>query len=578
MLLIKFGLFFLSIIGYILFFRNQFKVKVEFAPAIVCASCSGIMFLAGILNLMPITVAIIFVIGIALLLQNIKKSINDKRTWIIICLWLLVLGYFAVLLRGAILTHYDNFSHWALVVKCMLMNDRMPNFADKLITFQAYPLGSSLWIYFVCKVIGTTEACYMFAQVIMLISFIFPLTVWINKKNIYLCIIPILYAIYSLSSNVAITNLLVDTLMPLAGVAAFCIIEYERDMPQKTMFETLPLFIFLIQVKNSGIFFIAICIIYWLSVSRQQIIRQRKLLFQYLGIDVITPFFTFVLWKKHVEIVFANGEVSKHAMSISNYRSVFFEKTNDVIFNIGKKMMSAVFDFSSWNSTSGIWVMIAITAILLIAVIHCAIKRGVTSQFVKAIFGIWGVYFIYMVSVFAMYIFSMPLEEAENLASFGRYAASVIIFIYGIANTILLKEWSNNGMAIIKIMPVLIMLFIVFKLGSETEPLYKKMNTEGTIRKKFQDVVTKYEVEHGKKYVIYITKNDSGYMYYISRYELWSTTVSVISGGNIEDHEQDIGNADYLIICESNDATDSYLKDNNLQQYIGKSEVSIKLQ
>lgn len=578
MLYIKFGLFFLSIIGYILFFRNQFKVNVEFAPAIVCAACSGIMFLAGILNLMPITVVIIFVIGIALLLQNIKKSINDKRTWIIICLWLLVLGYFAVLLRGDIFIHYDNFSHWALVVKCMLMNDRMPNFADEIITFQAYPLGSSLWIYFVCKVIGTTEACYMFAQVIMLISFIFPLTVWISKKNIYLCVIPILYAIYSLSSNVAITNLLVDTLMPLAGVAAFCIIEYERDMPTKAMFEILPLFIFLIQVKNSGIFFIAICIIYWLIVSRQQIKEKRKLLYQYLGIDAIIPFFTFILWKKHVEMVFANGEVSKHAMSISNYKRVFYEKTNGVIFNIGKKMMSAVFDFSSWNSESGIWVMIAITVILLIAFIHCAIRRGATNQFGKAIFGIWGIYFIYMVSVFAMYIFSMPLGEAENLASFGRYSVSVIIFIYGIASTILLKEWSNNGMAIIKIMPVLIMLFIVFKLGTETKPLYNKMNTEGTIRKQFQEIVTKDDVEHGKKYVIYMTRSDSGYMYYISRYELWSTAVSVISGDNIEEYKHDIDSADYLIIWESDDAINSYLEDNNLRQYIGKSQVSIKLQ
>lgn len=578
MIYIKFGLLFLPIIGYILFLRNQYKVNTEFAPAIVCASCSVIMFLAGILNLMPITAAIIFIIGTALLLQNIKKCINDKRTWIIIGLWLLVLGYFAVLLRGAILTHYDNFSHWALVIKYMLMNDRMPNFADEIITFQAYPLGSSLWIYFVCKVIGTTEACYMFAQVIMLISFILPLTVWINKKNIYLCVIPVLYAIYSLSSNVAITNLLVDTLMPLAGVAAFCIIEYERDIQQKTMLEILPLFIFLIQVKNSGIFFISICVIYWLIVSRQQIMKQRKLLYQYLVIDVIIPFFTFILWKKHVEMVFANGEASKHAMSISNYKRVFYEKTNDIISNIGNRMMSAVFDFSSWNSTSGIWVMTAITAILLIAMIHCIIRRGAASQFVKTIIGIWGIYFLYMFSVFAMYLFSMPLGEAENLASFGRYAVSVIIFIYGVANSILLKEWSNNGMAIIKIMPVLIMLFIVFKLGTETKPLYKKMDTEGTTRKQFQEMIEKYGVEREKRYVIYITEYDSGYMYFMSRYELLSTMVGVINGGNIEEYKQDIDNADYLIIWESNNATDSYLKNNNLQQYIGKGHISIKLQ
>lgn len=74
MLYIKLGLFFLSIIGYILFLGNKFKVNAEFAPAIVCTACSGIMFIAGILNLMPITAIIIWLMGIVLIVKNIKKA------------------------------------------------------------------------------------------------------------------------------------------------------------------------------------------------------------------------------------------------------------------------------------------------------------------------------------------------------------------------------------------------------------------------------------------------------------------------------------------------------------------------
>ena len=39
--------------------------------------------------------------------------------------------------------HYDNFSHWAVVVKYMLATNRIPDAASAIIDFKSYPLGSS---------------------------------------------------------------------------------------------------------------------------------------------------------------------------------------------------------------------------------------------------------------------------------------------------------------------------------------------------------------------------------------------------------------------------------------------------
>lgn len=45
--------------------------------------------------------------------------------------------------RGRMFVWYDNFSHWALVVKNMLLTDRFPTFLDTRIIFQEYPMGSA---------------------------------------------------------------------------------------------------------------------------------------------------------------------------------------------------------------------------------------------------------------------------------------------------------------------------------------------------------------------------------------------------------------------------------------------------
>ena len=41
-------------------------------------------------------------------------------------------------------------------------------------------------------------------------------------------------------------------------------------------------------------------------------------------------------------------------------------------------------------------------------------------------------YIIYQISLFYMYLFSMPLFEAKNLAGYTRYHRTIILFEYGI--------------------------------------------------------------------------------------------------------------------------------------------------
>ena len=189
-LFIKFTLFFASFTGYLMLLTCRYKLRLEFAPLCYCAFVSNVMFIAGLLNCMGEMAFILYMGGLILLGWNLRCRYNalkeefiKKRNIVIYMTLVVTLLYFSWLLRGSKMLHYDNFSHWGIVVKAMLRNNRMPNFKDAMIGFQAYPLGSSLFIYYVCKILGTTEACFLWGQMLILVSSLFTLAIFIKKKT-----------------------------------------------------------------------------------------------------------------------------------------------------------------------------------------------------------------------------------------------------------------------------------------------------------------------------------------------------------------------------------------------------------
>lgn len=155
MLILRNSIFLISLLGYFIFLNKKYKIEAEFIPAIFVASCSTLMFIAGLLNIMVIMTILITIIGLILFFYNIKyiPNIAKKRAGIVFVIYFSIIIYFMFLLNGEHFTHYDNFSHWVTVIKSMLINNRMPNFLDSMIQFQSYPLGSSIFIYYYCKVV-----------------------------------------------------------------------------------------------------------------------------------------------------------------------------------------------------------------------------------------------------------------------------------------------------------------------------------------------------------------------------------------------------------------------------------------
>ena len=180
----------LSMFGYGLFLYKRFNIKAELIPVTVFSAITVIMYAAGLLNVMYSATLLVLAAGLflfAYLIATKNIRLLDFKGIFTPGIIVFLVGCAAVffLYRGARLYHYDNFSHWGLIVKHMWLKNRLPNFSDTVISYKTYPPGSAVFIYYITKIIGKSEGKMLIAQNILLLSCALTLFAFIkNKKRV----------------------------------------------------------------------------------------------------------------------------------------------------------------------------------------------------------------------------------------------------------------------------------------------------------------------------------------------------------------------------------------------------------
>lgn len=562
----------------------QHKIPFEFMPAIIGASISSLMIVAGLLNCFKLMICFVILAGAISAVWSIIRIVNNgifttikSRNFTVLCIWCLLLLYFAILVKGAHFVHYDNFSHWALVVKEMLASNRMPNFQDSIIMFKSYPLGSAVFVYFVCKVIGcNAEWLQMLAQIVLLVSFLLPIVAFVNKKNIHISIIVPVFVAFSFVFIISIYDLLVDTLMPLAGIALISFLIYSDgettlDVKCAVVF-SLPLFFFLIHVKNSGIYFALIGWIYlYFTFRKKEITVKAKRLFAL--VDICIPLLSLYLWKKHVDFVFANGNMAKHSMSLANYSQIFAQKTKDDFISIFIEMMSHMMDLSQKYNQ----VLLCIVLIMICTFFAAKYLRVDTKGILLSGLSMLAIFIVYFAFVYAMYVFSMPLGEALKVAGFSRYISTVVLYLYGLCVICVLRVYPEiNPNRFAALMCVILCFCPLFLMRTSLNVFVTKQDYESTDRYKIQQLLSRVNVTDNRAYAIY-NEHDAGYLYYVTRYETGSNLVSKFGPSDFIQNVYKLETYDYLIIWTQDEIVRGYLQENGLAEYISDTPVIVSL-
>ncbi|WP_100665666.1 hypothetical protein [Leuconostoc citreum] len=118
------------------------------------------------------------------------------------------------------------------------------------------------------------------------------------------------------------------------------------------------------------------------------------------------------------------GGLSKHQVNLEAYQKQLGNETQNIISDIAQKFISQIFGGNSL-STKG---LVLVNIILLVAwgIIRFGLKKKVAI--VKVAMLLNTITFFYYLSLFIMYIVSMPYSEAIQIAGFERYMSSIIVF------------------------------------------------------------------------------------------------------------------------------------------------------
>ncbi len=583
-------LLFCSFSGYMLFISAKQKLQTEFIPVFVFSAIGCAVYFFGLAGCLLPGSVILLTAGVILSgfcsyrIIVRKLYLNLRLTLFQLAFMAGSLLFFHVLLISRLI-HYDNFSHWALVIKLMLSYNAFPEASSALIDFKNYPLGSSSFIYYICRFAGKSQPIMLAAQGILIFSCFYAVFGVITETKRFL-----LYAFLAAGCStlsifnftIRINSLLVDFLLPVYSLVLFVIAyKYQRNM-RKACITMIPIAGFLMIIKNTGVIYAGagfLFLIYlWVKNRVKPLWRSGLTVFLSMG-AAFTPS---ILWNLHVAAAFRGAE-NKFDISAGSIQNIYSVKSPEEVRQIISLFIKSVLDITS-RPTIGV---IGFNIAAVTAGIFASVVLKKKWNLWKALIALNIVLIAYYLGILALYIFSMPLDEAIRLAGFERYASSIVILFAGGLILCATVDMEHSFYYKISDMPayrafksveskiryqegiILCTALAITLLMSEYNGMLTIERTYGTtLPYKVYKVTGDRWYPGGRadesRYLFYASDADGQvtdyYLQYIAKYMLYAPNVDGICGFYEDNLIHLLGSYDYLVIVESDTSAEYLMK------------------
>lgn len=433
----------LSFWGYFFLVYRFGRVRIWFVPLTCMAGISLALFFGGLLDVLPAASALVFWGGLAGFAVFAGFWIRAKagRLRLSLCGVCFLAGTagFALLSLTLRLVHYDNFSHWALIVKYLLSAERFPGADTALIPFRDYPPGASLFIYYVCRFAGHAQGVMLLAQNSLIFACFYAVFGIVKERRRFL-----LYSFLGmgcallsyLNLTIRINSLLVDFLLPLLAMAS-AVVSY-RCAGEKGKLCVLQIILlgFTGIVKTTGVFFAAAAGVYALVRMLWPVkndIRSRTKCFAagkpgrvLYGFVMICGAALFpLLWQYHLHTDLAGFEGK---FELGKTAGEYGAPVEEALYGqVRKSFFEAALDPSGRAVRVFFLCMVLAAAAVLYARVRLK-KRWYLGLVLPAVMAVTALYYAGMLY---MYLHSMPAEEALRMAGFERYACSAAVLFAG---------------------------------------------------------------------------------------------------------------------------------------------------
>lgn len=548
--IIKFIFFIVSLVGYTSFMRLMTSIS-KYHIYIVVMSCQvAILYLSSLVNILFPTSLMIYFLGILLFIYSSVKAkgltIGNllKHTNFVTFGMLFYVGIYIVTLWNQSLLHYDNFTHWATIVKFLYLEDRLPAVADRIISYNTYPVGSSLYLYYITKYVGFSDGIMLVGQFLIIAAAQFTIF-GVVKDRRRLLPNAIIFASFGvmtyLNFSIRFNNLLVDLLIAVLAISAISILFLqEYDFFQSSFLISIIL-AFLVLVKTSALFFVICIIMSHMMTSIQNDEYEKNVKFYLSSLLLFIPIIFNQLWGTHVKDVFAGMASKKHEIVAGSIASVLEGNLSTNQHIILSHYIKTVFSIHTLTSLQII--VIFSSFILFTLIIGIKFKIWKTNLIVLSTSVLMTI--LYYFGNLIMYLTAMPVEEAKRIAGFERYILTIIVihffvFIiqgvrqiddvfyektYAKRNNKSFKNFTNK-----KLYENTTLFAILIFLGfiiSDTNGMVK----QNTLQPKEQLILKRLSkeknYEEGKFLIVSDNKElvDNYFLSYYSRYQLWNSKV-----------------------------------------------------
>lgn len=425
--------------------RQRFERTLPTAVLLIIA----VLYAFGILGALAAGVVFVLALAAVSLLYAIWQAFRRPQALALAVATpgtVLFLLLFAVLCAGhtgRLVSGWDEFSHWGLVVKNMVALDSLGYHPASTVLFAGYPPGISLFQYLWIKLgPGFTEADLYRAYGVFMVAMLLPCLAqseW-RRPGAALLMLSLLLMTPILAEPAAYTTLYVD---PLLGVAFAHILlvsfQEDRSSAWRTLDLSLSVFV-LALIKTSGVGLAAIALVILIIDALFRLRRDRSRsapvrALAPLGCMLAALLAAKLSWDLTLSLTQTSQAWPTDRLSLSALRDYLGGAAPAYQYATTDYFVSALFQRPLLQGLLGV----SFAACLALAALwawlpgrlYPADGRSTRHRALSLGLVLGGV--LYALSLWALYAFTFFTDEAVGLASFARYMGTYVVGACGAA-------------------------------------------------------------------------------------------------------------------------------------------------
>lgn len=530
-----------SFVGLCAALRSLLKLDRFVAPYAASCGVIAVLMLTGMANMLQVGFFALYIAGfLGLIYTYFIRRVKPDFPLI----GLLVVFSAALIWRfyACPLHHCDDISHWGLVARTILKNNAFPDVTTPTIKFQAYPVGSAAFIYYICRTLENSEGMYVIAQSFLMGLSFLPMLAHIrgNRRRLY----PVAAAafLFLFQRNQYAVNLQVDWLLPFLALGALAGVTAHRDALSQAAIVAFLSIISIVYIKNSGMFF-ALCTVLALvwAARRKGWKTSRLIALTAAGIAAFVG--AYLLWSLRVKLAFPAGFDSKHAVSASAYAEEIARKGGALAGQIGVSMLKALV-IPGIHQLGAILVFIATLTALVLGCCLIPGQKGWLRFAARGTAVSVGIYLVWYVMLYFMYLFSMPEAEAVGLASINRYTSTGLLYMMGMGFLMLFAFYGREDLVLSPAVRRLYLagaalcvaaLAVLFPFSSAKEKLFDRETELLPVRQRLVDAQKQLQLPDGSRIMAFFVNEAEERPHYLSFYHVkyefdTADVISIVSG------------------------------------------------